>query len=41
MLEWLASPRANGFETYAVSGGGIESMRPWIESGGPPPRPGR
>ena len=41
MLELLASLRANGFKTYAVSGGGIESMRTWIESGGPPPRRGR
>jgi len=41
MLELLASLRANGFKTYAVSGGGIELMRPGIESIGPPPRRGR
>ena len=31
MLELLAYLRANGFETYIVSGGGIEFMRPWTE----------
>ncbi len=31
MLELLAYLRANGFETYIVSGGGIEFMRPWSE----------
>ena len=31
MLELLAYLRANGFETYIVSGGGIEFMRPWVE----------
>ncbi len=31
MLEVLAYLRANGFETYIVSGGGIEFMRPWTE----------
>ena len=31
MLELLAYLRANGFETYVVSGGGIEFMRPWTE----------
>ena len=40
MLELLASLRANGFKTYAVSGDGIELMRPWIESVGPPRRRG-
>lgn len=29
MVELLAYLRANGFETYIVSGGGIEFMRPW------------
>jgi phosphoserine phosphatase len=32
MLEVLAYLRANGFKTYIVSGGGIEFMRPWVES---------
>ena len=32
MLELLAYLRANGFRTYIVSGGGIEFMRPWVES---------
>jgi hypothetical protein len=27
----LAYPRANGFKTFIVSGGGIEFMRPWTE----------
>lgn len=31
MLELMAYLRANGFETYIVSGGGIEFMRPWTE----------
>ena len=32
MLEVLAYLRANGFKTFIVSGGGIEFMRPWVES---------
>jgi phosphoserine phosphatase len=31
MLEVLAHLRANGFQTFIVSGGGIEFMRPWME----------
>jgi len=31
MLELLAYLRSNGFQTYIVSGGGIEFMRPWTE----------
>jgi len=31
MLELLAYLRANGFQTFIVSGGGIEFMRPWAE----------
>jgi len=31
MLELLAYVRASGFETFIVSGGGIEFMRPWSE----------
>ena len=31
MLELLAYLRANGFQTWIVSGGGIEFMRPWVE----------
>ncbi len=31
MLELLAFLRANGFQTFIVSGGGIEFMRPWTE----------
>jgi haloacid dehalogenase-like hydrolase len=31
MLELLAYLRANGFQTFVVSGGGIEFMRPWTE----------
>lgn len=31
MLEVLAYLRANGFETYIVSGGGMDFMRPWTE----------
>jgi phosphoserine phosphatase len=32
MLELLDYLRANGFQTWIVSGGGIEFMRPWTES---------
>jgi hypothetical protein len=31
MLELTAYLRSNGFETFIVSGGGIEFMRPWTE----------
>jgi hypothetical protein len=31
MLELLGYLRANGFQTWIVSGGGIEFMRPWTE----------
>ena len=31
MLELLAYLRANAFETYIVSGGGVEFMRPWAQ----------
>jgi len=31
MLELLRYLRANGFQTFIVSGGGIEFMRPWTE----------
>jgi phosphoglycolate phosphatase-like HAD superfamily hydrolase len=31
MLELLEYLRANGFQTFIVSGGGIEFMRPWSE----------
>jgi phosphoglycolate phosphatase-like HAD superfamily hydrolase len=31
MLELLAYLRANGFETWIVSGGGVEFMRVWVE----------
>jgi phosphoglycolate phosphatase-like HAD superfamily hydrolase len=31
MLELLTFLRANGFQTFIVSGGGIEFMRPWTE----------
>ena len=31
MLEVLAYLRANGFKTYIVSGGGIDSCAPWTE----------
>jgi hypothetical protein len=31
MIELLAYLRANEFETFIVSGGGIEFMRPWVE----------
>ena len=32
MLEMLDYLRANGFKTFIVSGGGIELMRPWVET---------
>ena len=32
MLELLAYLRDKGFKTYIVSGGGIEFMRPWVET---------
>ena len=32
MLEVLTYLRDNGFKTFIVSGGGIEFMRPWVES---------
>jgi phosphoserine phosphatase len=32
MVELLGYLRANGFKTYIVSGGGVEFMRPWVES---------
>ena len=32
MLELLQYLRANEFKTFIVSGGGIEFMRPWVES---------
>ena len=32
MLELLAYLRANGFQTYIASGGGVEFMRPWTET---------
>jgi phosphoserine phosphatase len=32
MIELLAYLRANGFRTFIVSGGGIEFMRPWVET---------
>jgi phosphoglycolate phosphatase-like HAD superfamily hydrolase len=40
MLELLAHLRANGFQTFIVSGGGVEFMRPWTEKvyGIPPER---
>ena len=31
MLELLDYLRANGFQTYIVSGGGVDFMRPWTE----------
>lgn len=31
MLELLAYLRANGFQTFIVSGGGVEFMRPWVD----------
>jgi phosphoglycolate phosphatase-like HAD superfamily hydrolase len=31
MLEVLAYLRANGFQTFIVSGGGIDFMRPWVD----------
>ena len=40
MLELIAYPRANGFKTFIVSGGGVEFMRAWVEGvyGSPPSR---
>ena len=40
MVELLAYLRANGFQTFIVSGGGIDFMRPWTERvyGVPPER---
>jgi hypothetical protein len=32
MHELLIYLRANSFKTYIVSGGGVEFMRPWVES---------
>jgi phosphoglycolate phosphatase-like HAD superfamily hydrolase len=32
MLELLAYLRASGFKTFIVSGGGVEFMRPWVET---------
>ena len=32
MLELLAYLRAHGFETFIVSGGGVDFMRPWSEN---------
>ncbi len=32
MLEVLAYLRAKGFKTFIVSGGGIDFMRPWVET---------
>ena len=32
MLELLSYLRSNGFKTFIVSGGGIEFMRPWVET---------
>ena len=32
MLELLDYLRANGFQTWITSGGGIEFMRPWVEA---------
>jgi phosphoserine phosphatase len=31
MVELLAYLRASGFQTWIVSGGGVEFMRPWVE----------
>jgi len=31
MIELLAHLRANGYQTFIVSGGGVEFMRPWVE----------
>src|SRR5215475_13444441 len=31
MVEVLKYLRANGFQTFIVSGGGVEFMRPWVE----------
>ena len=39
MLEVMAFLRANGFETYIVSGGGVDFMRPWtLKTYGVPPQ---
>jgi hypothetical protein len=39
MLELLTYLRANGFQTFIVSGGGIEFMRPWTDKAyGIPPQ---
>lgn len=39
MLELLAYLRANGYQTFIVSGGGVEFMRPWAETSyGIPPQ---
>lgn len=32
MLELLTYLRSKGFKTYIVSGGGVEFMRPWVET---------
>jgi hypothetical protein len=32
MVELLGYLRANGFKTFIVPGGGIEFMRPWVET---------
>ncbi len=32
MIELLAYLRANGFKTFIVSGGGVEFMRPWVNT---------
>jgi len=32
MVELLGYLRANGFRTFIVSGGGVEFMRPWVET---------
>jgi hypothetical protein len=32
MLELLAYLRESGFKTFVVSGGGVEFMRPWVQS---------
>jgi len=40
LLELLAHLRASHFETFIVSGGGVEFMRPWVERVyGIPPEP--
>lgn len=39
MLELLSFLRANGYQTFIVSGGGVEFMRPWAENSyGIPPQ---